>query len=53
MADESQGKPAIPVFFASYAIDIDANEFQPTNNLPVIRTINILDRTSLKGITSP
>ena len=31
MADESQGKPAIPVFFASYTIDIHANEFQPTN----------------------
>ena len=30
MAAESQGKPAIPVF-ASYAIDIHANEFQPTN----------------------
>ena len=31
MADESQEKPAIPFFFASYAIDIHANEFQPTN----------------------
>ena len=31
MADESKGKPAIPFFFASYAIDIHANEFQPTN----------------------
>ena len=31
MADESQGKPAIPVFFAFYAIDIHANEFHPTN----------------------
>ena len=47
MADESQGKPAIPVFFfffffffffASYAIDVHVNEFQPTNKAAFICT---------------
>ena len=39
--DESQGKQAIPFFFfffASYAIDIYANEFQPTNKAAFICT---------------
>ena len=34
MADESQRKPAIPVF-ASYAIDIHANSFNPLIKLLV------------------
>ena len=38
VADESQGKPASPFFFASYAIDIHTNEFQSTNKAAFICT---------------